>query len=91
MTNVSPSSREDHTTKGNATPTISDDLLRGADEIAEFVFGDRRHRRKIYYLTSNAKRCIPYFKLGSVTCARKSSLLRWVEEQEGHRAKHHTL
>jgi hypothetical protein len=32
---------------------LADDLLRGADEIAEFIFGARGSRRKIYYLAGN--------------------------------------
>jgi hypothetical protein len=63
--------------------TIGHDLLHGADAIAEFVFGHRRHRRKVYYLTSHPKQRMPHFKIGSVTCALKSSLRRWIKEQEG--------
>ena len=65
------------------TTTIGSDLLHGADAIAEFVFGHRRHRRKIYHLTSHPKHGMPHFKIGSVTCALKSSLRRWIKEQEG--------
>lgn len=64
-------------------PTIADDLLRGADEIAEFVFGSKQHRRKVYYLTGDAKTRMPHFRIGSVLCARKSTLLAWIERQEG--------
>ena len=70
-----------HGTKPPAT--IADDLLRGADEIAEFVFGSKRHRRKVYYLTGDAKTRMPHFRIGSVLCARKSTLLAWIERQEG--------
>ena len=63
--------------------TIADDLLRGADEIAQFVFGSKRHRRKVYYLTGDAKTRMPHFRIGSVLCARKSTLLAWIERQEG--------
>lgn len=66
-------------------PSIGDDLLRGADEIARFMFGDVKHRRKVYYLTGDAKKGLPYFKIGSLICARKSTLLNWVAEQEGRR------
>lgn len=62
--------------------TLSDDLLRGADEIAKFMFGDVKHRRKVYYLTGEAPRGMPHFKMGSVICARKSTLLNWIEQQE---------
>jgi hypothetical protein len=56
------------------------DLLRGADSIAEFLYGDRDLRRKVYYLTATSK--LPTFKLGSTICARKSVLLKWVGDQE---------
>ena len=72
-------------TPAPSQPNLGDDLLRGADEIAEFVFGDARHRRRIYYLTGVATRGLPYFKLGNVICARRSTLMRWIEEQEARR------
>ena len=65
-----------------ATPKLADDLLRGAEEIATFLFGHRKHRRKVYYLVGDAKVRLPHFKLGSIICARKSRLLRWIVEQE---------
>jgi len=68
-----------------AQAPLCDDLLRGADEIARFVFGDAKHRRKVYYLTGDAKNGMPYFKLGSVICARKSTLLSWIADQENTR------
>lgn len=67
---------------GGACPTLADDLLRGADEIARFMFGDVKHRRKVYYLTGEAPRGMPHFKMGSVICARKSTLLNWIAQQE---------
>lgn len=72
-------------------PTLSDDLLCGAGAIASFVFGDTKHRRKVYYLTGDARNGMPYFKIGSITCARKSTLLSWIEEQEELKIKHHSL
>ena len=62
---------------------LSDDLLRGAEEIAIFMFGDVKHRRKVYYLTGEAPRGLPHFKMGSVICARKSTIRAWIAEQEG--------
>jgi hypothetical protein len=59
---------------------LADDLLRGADEIAEFIFGERGSRRKIYYLAECTR--IPVFRLGSVLCARRSVLLNWISGQE---------
>jgi hypothetical protein len=59
---------------------LADDILRGADEIAEFIFGDKASRRKVYYLCECTR--LPVFRLGSVLCARKSVLLRWISGQE---------
>lgn len=63
-------------------PTLADDLLRGADEIAKFVFGSAKHRRKVYYYASGAKLRMPTFRIGAIICARRSTLLQWVEQQE---------
>jgi hypothetical protein len=62
--------------------TLGDDLLHGADAIAKFMFGDAKHRRKVYYLTGEAPRGMPHFKMGSVICARKSTILNWIAQQE---------
>ena len=63
---------------------LADDLLRGADAIAEFMFGSTSERRKVYYLANTGKRnSLPVFRMGSVLCARKSSLIQWIEAQEG--------
>jgi hypothetical protein len=59
---------------------LADDMLRGADEIAAFLFGERGSRRKVYYLAECSH--LPVFRLGSVLCARKSVLLRWISGQE---------
>ena len=56
------------------------DILRGADAIAEFLYGDREMRRKVYHLVASSN--LPVFKLGSMICARKSVLLKFVEAQE---------
>jgi len=60
------------------------DLLRGAEEIAEYLYGDRRLRRKIYHLSATSN--LPIFKLGSVICMRKSVLHKWLEDQEQRHA-----
>lgn len=70
---------------GEVCPTLADDLLRGADEIAEFVFGSTKHRRKIYYYATDAKLRMPVFRIGAIICARKSTLLEWIRQQEGVR------
>ena len=66
----------------SAPLSLGDDLLRGAGAIAEFLFGDRRQRRKVYYLTGEATVRMPHFRLGAIICARKSTLLRWIEDRE---------
>ena len=63
---------------------FSRDMLRGADEVAEFLFGSKAQRRKVYHLASTSN--LPVFKLGSMICARKSVLLTWVETQERRHA-----
>jgi hypothetical protein len=63
---------------------FAQDLLRGAEEIAEFLFGDQKLRRQVYHLAATST--LPTFKLGSMICARKSVLLKWVEDQEGRHA-----
>jgi len=64
---------------------VAEDLLHGADEIAEFFYGDKEQRRKVYHLVATSN--LPVFKLGSMICARKSILLKWIEEQEGHHTR----
>ena len=70
-----------------SSSALSDDLLKGADEIAEFLLGDGSKRRQIYHLAQRSS--IPVFKLASTLCARKSRLLIWIEEQELHAMGHH--
>lgn len=59
---------------------FSKDLLRAAESIATFLYGDPDLRRKVYHLVATSH--LPVFKLGSMICARKSVLLKWVEGQE---------
>jgi hypothetical protein len=59
---------------------LASDLLYGAAAIAEFMFGDGEERRKVYALAESKQ--IPVFRLGSVLCARKSSILSDVEARE---------
>jgi hypothetical protein len=60
---------------------FSADLLRGADQIATFLFGDAGQRRRVYHLAETSR--LPVFRLGSTLCARRSVLLAWVTHQEG--------
>jgi hypothetical protein len=58
----------------------ADDLLIGAAEIAEFVFGSRDRRRSVYYFARKSK--LPIFKYKTQLRTRKSTLRAWLEEQE---------
>jgi len=66
-------------------PEFAKDLLRGARAIAVFLYGcdDVQHRRKVYHLKESK---LPTFKLGSIVCARKSVLMKWVIDQEQRHA-----
>lgn len=65
--------------------TLTDDLLRGAEAIAEFQFRGTtedqrgRNRRKVYHLAESSR--LPLFRLGSMLCARKSVLLDFIAAQ----------
>lgn len=69
-------------TTSGGDPRLADDLLRGADAIATFVFGSPEHRRKVYYYATDAKFRMPVFRIGAIICARKSTLIEWIERQE---------
>lgn len=58
-----------------STSTLADDLLIGADAIAEFVFGksDSQARRKVYHASSCGY--LRVFKMGQGIAARKSELV----------------
>jgi hypothetical protein len=60
---------------------LSGDMLRGAGEIAAFLYGEARHRRKIYRLIKGSR--LPHFRIGRGLCARKSVLIAWIAAQEG--------
>ena len=59
---------------------IAGDILHGADAIAVFLFGDRRHRRRVYNLVDSNR--LPVFRIGVNICARRSVLLEWISAQE---------
>jgi len=50
---------------------FASDMLRGADELAQFLLGNKEQRRKVYHLAATST--LPTFKLGSMICARKSA------------------
>ncbi len=53
------------------------DLLTGAEAIAAFM---RVKPRRVYHLAETQR--LPVFRLGTTLCARRSTLLRWIEEME---------
>jgi hypothetical protein len=61
---------------------LAEDLMTGAEVIAEFMFGDasEANRRRIYHAAD--KLGLPTFKLGGTICARRSTILAWIERQE---------
>lgn len=59
---------------------LSTDLIEGADQIAIFMYGDVKKRRRVYHLAETSS--LPVFRLGNILCARKSTLLAWIAEQE---------
>jgi len=71
---------EFHSISETDAHALADDLLRGAEEISAFIFGRKGSRRKIYYLAETSH--LPVFRLGSMLCARRSVLLRWIAGQE---------
>jgi hypothetical protein len=58
----------------------ADDILEGAEAIAEFLFRSKDKRRKVYNLAETSR--LPIFRLGSTLCARKSVLLQFIADQE---------
>lgn len=71
----------------NETPSLEQYLLRGAAEIARFVFGPPANRREANCNRQRAYRAIergdiPVFWIGGMIHARKSAILRHIEAQE---------
>lgn len=66
-----------------SSETLAEDVLHGADAIAEFLFGSPGGRRKVYYLAETSR--LPVFRLGSALCARRSVIMEWISRQE-HRS-----
>ena len=66
-----------HTCRGPDRPL---DVLKGAAAIAEFLFGTKRRRREVYYLVE--RNGLPHFKMGTMICARTSTIEAWIQSQE---------
>ena len=63
--------------------TFAEDLLIGAGNIAEFMLGDRKKRRKVYAMDKEA---YGFFYMGKLICARKSTIRARIAEREAERA-----
>ena len=57
---------------------LGDDLLLGAEAISTFLFGTPKKRRKIYHLQKR----LPLFHMGNELAGRKSTLAKFVSDQE---------
>ncbi len=56
---------------------LADDLLQGAAEIGAFMGWSRR---RVFHAAG--QKIIPIFKMGSILCARKSTIIRHIEKKE---------
>ena len=68
------------TTASSSDSTLAHDVLVGGEAIALFMFGDASQRKRVFNLAEN--NALPVFRLGRTLAARKSTLMRWIEEQE---------
>ena len=64
----------------NVADRLDGDILQGAAQIARFLFGSESDRRRVYFLVESG--ALPHFRLGGTICARKSTLVDWIENQE---------
>lgn len=60
-----------------ANDNIANDILKGAEEIAEFL---GEEARAVFYAIAKGR--LPHFRVGQNIRARKSTLLAWIAEQE---------
>jgi hypothetical protein len=66
---------------------LAGDLLRGASEIADFLFGKPASKREAECNRQRAYKAVsrgtlPTFRIGGMIRARKSAILRHIEKQE---------
>lgn len=61
---------------------LAQDLMSGAEAIALFMFGEasEANKRKVYHAAQ--KLGLPTFRIGGTLCARRSTILTWIERQE---------
>ena len=69
---------------------LADDTLHGTEEISLFLYGTPNKKCQVYRMATEVPPQFrpPFFKMGSNSlCARKSRLLRWIEDQESARSE----
>ncbi len=59
---------------------FADDLLNGAEEIAIFLFGAAKYKRRVYHLCEKGE--LPIFRLGAGINARRSVLREFIRLRE---------
>ena len=61
---------------------LAEDIMTGAGPIAKFIFGSasETNKRRVYHAAD--KLGLPTFRLGATICARRSTILKWIESQE---------
>ena len=65
-----------------ANDNIAGDVLKGAQEIADFLGEDRRC---VFYAIGRGT--LPHYRIGQSIRARKSTLLAWLAAQETAKSK----
>lgn len=80
-----PARAEGNPAANDNIPTLADDTIRTAAKISVHMFGDASRRRSIYNLAASSR--LPFFKIGSVLCIRRSALDRFIAAQEDRRTK----
>ncbi len=68
------------TAANDNTPALSDDVISGAAAIAQHFFGDATLRRRVYHLAATSN--LPFFRIGSKICVRRSALDEFIRKQE---------
>ena len=66
---------------------LADDLIIGGPALCEYIFGSRERSviKRLYHLASRSippERRIPAFFIGVHLCGRKSTIVKWISDQE---------
>src|SRR5882762_10489027 len=75
-------------------PPLAPDIIQGVRDLTYYMHGtsDKNSIRSMYHRTETSN-TIPTFKLGSTTCARKSSIRAtiWMQEKRAWRSEEQEL